>query len=1844
MARKKKTPIRRCLDENGGEEVRSEIILGHSHMRDSQSLDYMLASEIARNIEEKEQQEKNSTKTTMPPTLASIELKIAARERNMSSTTAQRKKKATNSKKGKPSSSKEAVHFAPILDSEIPPPELIIERCVDNNNNIDGDYQRLLHFCPRKKLLPSHGNSNNRTILSSFNLTRTKIIMEGITSERKCAQHLVVTGIAIREFWKEYTLPNQFQFLTSLIKCLEKDWIQLVLYSPNEEDLSPSLNIILTQHAFENCSNLPLTQQYRQHKKYATSNYLQYIIKALFGILKGAPICSKDKSTDEISAKRVYNLVDNKQLEQYTDNNADANADDKKQFPTLNIEGLLPTLRPYQAAAVKWMIEREHVTTHGDEWKVTWTVLDSTTRTTTPLVQLKGGKDTEITGPFYCPFNGRIARTVQEAKQITLMGQTHPIRGGILAEQMGLGKTIEVLALILANPHAVIPLERSNGRPACRRQLIFEDDSSTKNNRKNESRENMGVNSDLLEFGGTDDSLEDDVNSVEQTRNNFDVTSRINTIPAAVTPDTVMQRWFDSSEVGSCICGDLICFSGKSKKMKIVFCESCEEPMHLECTCLELVDMEKLPRLDLRRTFGNEKLECVLCKDCPCCFPRKNIQPIRSRATIIICPPSILEQWEQEIKRHTKQMKVLIYSGVEKESRKSRSNPAAMRLLHPSYMADTDIILVSFVALMSDLSHSEENRFAFQSTDGNRSSNLRKRKKYRVVPSPLLSIHFWRVCIDEAQRVEVTTTKAAKMALKLNAEYFWAVSGTPIGSGKLQDLYGLFLFLGLAPFNNREWFDSCLSSSAIEGVDDRIQLILSQIFWRSTKELESVKNQIGIPDMREERIVLKFSSIERHFYSIQLEKTMQLATNFKDRDIAGERKRKAGLDYLSESLHRLRAACCHPQVGANGIGGVAGRKFKKSRSRPSRSGNESGNSVASRVMTMEQILDRLIDDARRKCEEAQRLAILHTNGMAGISRLKVKARGRGVEVDEDDRSLLMKSGELYRESLLLAQRNAIATKANSEATLTGNTGFCFPNQTFRDGKCVLMWKMQQDFNKVWSKVEYVGSSRKIVKLRIRPIVQLPADIQEENSNDFKWHLVVPTSVVLQVATVSTEGEFVDCAEASLENNDNDWVDVGNIRRTNKSKMWRIVVENSKSCDQADQSSSSIQSCGYYVGLEIELYEPQINSDDIQSLHALHNACLSYEAAIRIPSDRSETESNEEIMSHIKTMKQTKKEIESLHKVHSQTLHKTCMIKLDGLTRIRDEKEKQLYDKTQLTKKKVKDCWDDGWFDDFLGIVCLYGSETQKNVIFDRIVQDVEGIYNADDTMKFPDFNSLTGLKTALSMRISKIRCDGLGNKHEMLPATTADNGFVQVRSTRFKCGRGEHRSCMSQIHNLSPNPDSLELHENSQCRLCKADWNQTGKICRHCGIAAILQDLKPDSVTITVLTAIFASIRSPTGMALLISTQTSHVAQRARYFFEVLEAEEREKIGANRMWRAHLDLLNGFDELVSCKQSLRLSLENEDLTLLTEEQLNAIVLPIDLLSQYYDHEAKQGMHLGELRRATGTLRYLQNQNTSSGEETSSETCVVCLRHFHGEMAVLRCGHRFHQKPCFDQILSRSSGTSVQCPMKCREKTAKNEVMIATNKASDDGSNVARKIKGSYGTKISRIISDILTIRDKGEKGVIFSQWNDMLDILESALIENDVAMARPHGGRGFSESLRSFQSPNCTVLLLNLKQGAEGLTLVHATHVFMVEPIINNGLDQQAINRIHRIGQTKKTFVWRYLIEDTIEMKLDKMRLKHQGGNDVLEDSMNSMRNSMFALGGIDGGISSQEELLEILD
>lgn len=76
------------------------------------------------------------------------------------------------------------------------------------------------------------------------------------------------------------------------------------------------------------------------------------------------------------------------------------------------------------------------------------------------------------------------------------------------------------------------------------------------------------------------------------------------------------------------------------------------------------------------------------------------------------------------------------------------------------------------------------------------------------------------------------------------------------------------------------------------------------------------------------------------------------------------------------------------------------------------------------------------------------------------------------------------------------------------------------------------------------------------------------------------------------------------------------------------------------------------------------------------------------------------------------------------------------------------------------------------------------------------------------------------------------------------------------------------------------------------------------------------------------------------------------------------------------------------------------------------------------------------------------------------------------------------------------------------------------------------------------------------------------------------------------------------------------------------------------GLDLQAINRVHRIGQTNKTYVHRYIIKDTIEEKIDKLRMERQN---QLDKEIVKERNSQINAGGIDGGFNANE-LKEILN
>ena len=80
---------------------------------------------------------------------------------------------------------------------------------------------------------------------------------------------------------------------------------------------------------------------------------------------------------------------------------------------------------------------------------------------------------------------------------------------------------------------------------------------------------------------------------------------------------------------------------------------------------------------------------------------------------------------------------------------------------------------------------------------------------------------------------------------------------------------------------------------------------------------------------------------------------------------------------------------------------------------------------------------------------------------------------------------------------------------------------------------------------------------------------------------------------------------------------------------------------------------------------------------------------------------------------------------------------------------------------------------------------------------------------------------------------------------------------------------------------------------------------------------------------------------------------------------------------------------------------------------------------------------------------------------------------------------------------------------------------------------------------------------------------------------------------RLQGKHQIIKRLNSFKMDrSIPVLLLPIKSAGNGLNLVEATHVMMIEPMLNIGMERQALSRVHRIGQEKETFVWRFIESD----------------------------------------------------
>ncbi|MDR3714874.1 MAG: DEAD/DEAH box helicase [Puia sp.] len=116
------------------------------------------------------------------------------------------------------------------------------------------------------------------------------------------------------------------------------------------------------------------------------------------------------------------------------------------------------------------------------------------------------------------------------------------------------------------------------------------------------------------------------------------------------------------------------------------------------------------------------------------------------------------------------------------------------------------------------------------------------------------------------------------------------------------------------------------------------------------------------------------------------------------------------------------------------------------------------------------------------------------------------------------------------------------------------------------------------------------------------------------------------------------------------------------------------------------------------------------------------------------------------------------------------------------------------------------------------------------------------------------------------------------------------------------------------------------------------------------------------------------------------------------------------------------------------------------------------------------------------------------------------------------------------------------------------------------------------------------------------KALVFSQFTSMLKLIRAELEERGIPYLYLDGSvsaTGRKQSVEQFQEQaDVRVFLISLKAGGVGLTLTAADYVYLVDPWWNPAAEQQAIDRTHRIGQSRKVFAYRMICKDTVEEKI----------------------------------------------
>lgn len=216
------------------------------------------------------------------------------------------------------------------------------------------------------------------------------------------------------------------------------------------------------------------------------------------------------------------------------------------------------------------------------------------------------------------------------------------------------------------------------------------------------------------------------------------------------------------------------------------------------------------------------------------------------------------------------------------------------------------------------------------------------------------------------------------------------------------------------------------------------------------------------------------------------------------------------------------------------------------------------------------------------------------------------------------------------------------------------------------------------------------------------------------------------------------------------------------------------------------------------------------------------------------------------------------------------------------------------------------------------------------------------------------------------------------------------------------------------------------------------------------------------------------------------------------------------------------------------------------------------------------------------------------------ETMQNSNCPVLDIPLRGKtIAITPHGH-FYSQDAINMLFSNRK--TINCPY-TREPLTYADLLMINTQSTDSSDTISLNVN-KWGTKMAHLIETIHTIIIDSEcnRIILFSQWKKMLDLVGVVLTEANIQHVFCRGNvHMMSKSIRNFkEDPKIKVILLSSENCSSGSNLTEASHIILLDTVNTNpenakAIENQAISRSARLGQSKNIIVKRFIIRDTIE-------------------------------------------------